>query len=99
MFIDKEKKCKECLFEVKLDLYKILLDNFNFVVLEIVVEQDLCIEINVILVECLEELGVVFNCDECIQLSQDFYDEVIGLGLFEVLLKDDIVNDILVNGL
>lgn len=38
MFIDKEKKCKECLFEVKLDLYKILLDNFNFVVLEIVVE-------------------------------------------------------------
>jgi pilus assembly protein CpaF len=31
-------------------------------------------------------------------LNQELYDEVMGLGPLEPLLKDDTVNDILVNG-
>ena len=96
--IDKEKKRKERLSEVKLDLHKTLLDNLNLAALETAAEQDLRTEINAISAERLEELGVVLNRDERTQLSQDLYDEVTGLGPLEALLKDDTVNDILVNG-
>ena len=96
--IDKEKKRKERLSEVKLDLHKTLLDNLNLAALETAAEQDLRTEINAISAERLEELGVVLNRDERTQLSQDLFDEVTGLGPLEALLKDDTVNDILVNG-
>jgi len=95
---DKEKKRKERLFEIKLDLHKALLDNLNLSALEKASEQDLRTEINAIATETLEEMGVVLNREERQTLSQDLYDEVKGLGPLETLLKDETVNDILVNG-
>jgi pilus assembly protein CpaF len=85
--IDKEKRRKERLGEIKLELHKALLDNLN-----------LAAEINAIANESLEEMGIVLNRDERQTLSQDLYFEVTGLGPLETLLKDDSVNDILVNG-
>ncbi len=96
--MDKEKKRKERLSEIKLDLHKALLDNLNLSALEAASEQDLRQEINAIAQETLEEMGVVLNRDERQTLSQDLYDEVKGLGPLETLLKDESVNDILVNG-
>ena len=95
---DKEKKRKERLSEVKLDLHKTLLDNLNLAALETASESDLRTEINAISAERLEELGFVLNREERTQLSQDLFDEVTGLGPLEALLKDESVNDILVNG-
>lgn len=95
---DKEKKRKERLSEIKLDLHKALLDNLNLAALEKATEQDLRAEINAIATESLEEMGVVLNREERTTLSQDLYDEVKGLGPLETLLKDESVNDILVNG-
>ena len=95
---DKEKKRKERLSEVKLDLHKTLLDNLNLAALETASETDLRTEINAISAERLEELGFVLNREERTQLSQDLFDEVTGLGPLEALLKDESVNDILVNG-
>ena len=95
---DKEKRRKERLGEIKLELHKALLDNLNLAALETATEADLRAEINAIAQESLEELGIVLNREERQTLSQDLFFEVTGLGPLEVLLKDDTVNDILVNG-
>ncbi len=95
---EKEKKRKERISEIKLELHKALLDNLNLAALEKASEQDLRQEIQAIASESLEAMGIVLNREERMQLNQDLYDEVTGLGPLEALLKDDSVNDILVNG-
>ena len=96
--VDKERKRKERLGEIKLELHKRLLDNLNLSALETATETDLRAEIVAISGEALDEMGVVLNREERQTLNQDLYDEVTGLGPLEPLLKDDTVNDILVNG-
>jgi len=95
---DKEKKRKERLGEIKVELHKRLLDSLNLAALDTASESDLRTEIVAIASESLEEMGVVLNREERATLNQDLFDEVTGLGPFEPLLKDDTVNDILVNG-
>lgn len=95
---DKERKRKERLGEIKLELHKRLLENLNLAALEHATETDLKAEIQSISAEALQELGVVLNKDERATLHQDLFDEVMGLGPLEPLLKDETVNDILVNG-
>ncbi|WP_394181356.1 CpaF family protein [Yoonia maritima] len=96
--VDKEKRRKERLSEIKLELHKALLDNLNLAALETASEQELRNEINAIANETLEDMGIVLNRDERQTLSQDLFFEVTGLGPLETLLKDETVNDILVNG-
>ncbi len=96
--VDKEKRRKERFGEIKLELHKALLDNLNLAALETASEADLRAEINAISQETMEELGIVLNREERQTLSQDLYFEVTGLGPLETLLKDETVNDILVNG-
>lgn len=96
--MDKEKKRKERLGEVKVELHKRLLDNLNLSALETAAESELRSEISAIAGEALEEMSFVLNREERATLNQELYDEVTGLGPLEPLLKDDTVNDILVNG-
>jgi pilus assembly protein CpaF len=96
--VDKEKKRKERLSEVKVELHKRLLDNLNLAALEHASESDLKAEIAAISGEALEEMSIVLTKDERVSLHQDLYDEVTGLGPLETLLKDESINDILVNG-
>ncbi len=95
---DKERKRKERLSEIKVELHKRLLDNLNLAALEHASENDLRQEIAAISTEALEEMAVVLNKEERTTLYTDLYNEVTGLGPLETLLKDDGVNDILVNG-
>ncbi|EAQ06130.1 CpaF family protein [Yoonia vestfoldensis] len=95
---DKDKRRKDRLQELKLDLHKSLLENLNLAALETATEQELRTEINAIANETLEEMGVVLSREERQTLSQDLFFEVTGLGPLETLLKDDTINDILVNG-
>ena len=95
---DKEKKRKERMAEIKLELHKVLLDNLNLAALETATENDLRNEINAIATESLEDMGIVLNREERTSLCQDLFFEVTGLGPLETLLKDESVNDILVNG-
>ena len=96
--MDKDKRRKERLGEIKLELHKALLDNLNLAALDTATEQELRTEINAIANETLEDMGIVLNRDERQTLSQDLFFEVTGLGPLETLLKDETVNDILVNG-
>ena len=95
---NKEKKRKERLGEIKVQLHKELLDNLNLGALETASESDLRAEIVSIASEALEDMGIVLNREERTMLNQELFDEVTGLGPLEPLLKDDTVNDILVNG-
>jgi len=95
---DKEKKRKERLGEIKLELHRALLDNLNLAALDSATEADLRNEISEITSEVLQEQGIVLNREDRSTLIQELYDEVRGLGPLESLLKDDTIADILVNG-
>ncbi|NVK46924.1 MAG: CpaF family protein [Rhodobacteraceae bacterium] len=96
--VDKERRRKERLSEIKVEMHKRLLEDLNLSALETAAEKDLRSEISDITAEFLADQGLVLNRDERITLNQDLYDEVRGLGPLEPLLKDESVNDILVNG-
>ncbi|MBU2999689.1 CpaF family protein [Roseovarius nubinhibens] len=95
---DKERKRKERLGEIKLEMHRSLLDNLNLSALETASEAELRAEIGAITGEVLEERSIILNREDRTTLVQELYDEVRGLGPLETLLKDDTVNDILVNG-
>jgi len=96
--MDKERKRKERMGDIKLELHRALLDNLNLAALETATDADLRAEINAISGEILEEKAIVLNREDRAQLNQELFDEVTGLGPLETLLKDESVNDILVNG-
>jgi len=96
--LDREKKRKERLSEIKLDLHRALLDNLNLAALDQASEGELKEEISAITGESLQDQGIVLNREERSALNQELYDEVKGLGPLETLLKDETVSDILVNG-
>ncbi|THD81611.1 CpaF family protein [Aliigemmobacter aestuarii] len=95
---DKEKRRKERMQELKVELHKRLLDNLNLAALEHASEGSLRAEIASITAEALDEMSVALNKEDRTVLHQELYDEVMGLGPLEPLLKDETVNDILVNG-
>ncbi len=95
---DKEKRRRERLGELKLDLHRRLLDQLNLAALETASEKDLRAEIAEITTEALAEMSVVLSREERVTLNSELYDEVTGLGPLEPLLKDDDINDILING-
>ncbi len=95
---DKEKKRKDRLMELKVELHKKLLESLNLAALEHATEANLKSEIADIASEALTEMSVALNKEDRATLNQELYDEVMGLGPLEPLLKDDSVSDILVNG-
>jgi len=95
---DKEKKRKDRLSELKVELHKRLLESLNLSAIEHAAEADLRSEIADISTEALGEMSIVLNKEDRAQLYEELYDEVMGLGPIEPLLKDDTVNDILING-
>ncbi len=95
---DRDRKRKERLSEIKIELHRELLENLNLAALENAGEAELRTEISAIASEVLEAKSIVLNRDDRAQLNKELYDEVTGLGPLEALLRDDTVNDILVNG-
>ena len=95
---EKEKKRKERLGDLKLQLHKRLLDSLNLAALENASEANLKAEIAAISAEALDEMAISLTKEDRNIINQELYDEVMGLGPLEPLLKDETINDILVNG-
>ncbi len=95
---DKEKKRKERLTELKVEIHKRLLEDLNLSAIESATEQSLRGEIAALTTEALDDMSVALNKEDRQALTQELYDEVMGLGPLEPLLKDETINDILVNG-
>ncbi len=83
---------------VRADMHTRLLESLNLAAIENAPEADLRREISAITSDGLLEAGVVLNRQERDQLNQELFDEVTGLGPLEPLLRDETVNDILING-
>jgi pilus assembly protein CpaF len=96
--MDKERKCKDRIGDLKLELHRVLLDSLNLAALENASETELRQEIQAITSEFLEEKAIILNREDRQILNKELYDKVTGLGPLETLLQDDTVNDILVNG-
>ena len=96
--MDKDRKRRERMQEIKVELHRALLDNLNLSALERATETELRAEISQIASELLEEKSIVLNREDRTTLNKELYDEVTGLGPLETLLQDETVNDILVNG-
>ncbi|MBL4806709.1 MAG: CpaF family protein [Rhodobacteraceae bacterium] len=94
----KEQKRSDRLMNIRMDLHKRLLETLNLSAIDKASEADLRREIGSIAREGIHEMGVVLNGMEQKQLLEDLIDEVTGLGPLEPLLRDETVNDILVNG-
>ncbi len=94
----KETKRMDRLLEIRMELHKRLLESLNLAALDKASEEDLRHEIALISREGLRDMDVVLNSADQKQLNADLLDEVTGLGPIEVLLRDDTVNDILING-
>ena len=62
--IDKERKRKERMAEIKLDLHRVLLDSLNLSALEHASEQDLRQEISAIASEHLQAQSIVLNRED-----------------------------------
>lgn len=95
---DKDRKRRERIEELKTEMHHRLLDNLNLAAIEKADPTALREEIVSITSEELSEMGVVLGRDDRDILNSELFDEVMGLGPLEPLLKDDSVNDILVNG-
>jgi pilus assembly protein CpaF len=95
---DREKKRKERLTELKVEIHKRLLEDLNLSAIEGATEQNLRQEIASLANEALDDMSVALNKEDRLALTQELYDEVMGLGPLEPLLKDETINDILVNG-
>ena len=95
---DRDRKRKERLGEIKIEMHRELLENLNLAALENAAETELRNEISAIAAEILSERNIVLNREDRTQLNKELYDEVRGLGPLETLLQDDTVSDILVNG-
>ncbi|WP_200833913.1 CpaF family protein [Tabrizicola flagellatus] len=98
MAADKEKKRKERLTELKVEIHKRLLEDLNLSAIESATEQSLRGEIAALTNEALDDMSVALNKEDRLALTQELYDEVMGLGPLEPLLKDETISDILVNG-
>ena len=95
---DKELKRRQRLEELKTEMHHRLLDNLNLAALEGANPSDLRSELVAICSDELSEMGVVLNTEDRQTLHKELFDEITGLGPLEPLLRDEDVNDILVNG-
>jgi pilus assembly protein CpaF len=94
----REEKRRAKMIELRMQMHRRLLENLNLGAIETASDVDLKREISAITSDGLQEQGTVLSKDERALLNQELFDEVTGLGPLETLLKDDTINDILING-
>jgi pilus assembly protein CpaF len=83
---------------LKVEIHRQLLERINLAALDKMPREQISREVSDIIAEILESNGEVLNRAERSSLSNEVLDELLGLGPLEPLLKDETINDILVNG-
>ncbi len=83
--------------DLKLRLHQQMLENMNLSVIDKMPQEQIRREVGELVKELLAKENVPLNTTERAQLVTDIFDEFIGLGPIEPLLKDPTVTDILVN--
>jgi pilus assembly protein CpaF len=82
---------------LKVRIHQRLLELLNLSVLDRTPREALRLEIRGVVIQLLQEEKRLLTPAQTDQLIEDVLDELLGLGPLEPLLKDDSVNDILIN--
>src|ERR1051325_5259648 len=82
---------------LRLRIHERLLDLLNLSVLEKTPRESLRAEIRTVVGQLLQQEKRLLTPSQTEQLTEDVLDELLGLGPLEPLLKDETVNDILIN--
>lgn len=93
-----EQQANAKYLDLKIEIHRQLLDQINLAVLEKMTPETISKEVSVIVTEILDQRSEMLNRAERLALCEEVLDELLGLGPLEPLLKDETVNDILVNG-
>ncbi|TWT56880.1 putative conjugal transfer protein/MT3759 [Thalassoglobus neptunius] len=83
--------------QLKIRIHERLIDELDLSVLAHVSQEDLADQVRAISRELLREDGAQLSEADDERMLQELFDEVFGLGPLEHLMRDDAVNDILVN--
>ncbi|WP_419956955.1 ATPase, T2SS/T4P/T4SS family [Qipengyuania oceanensis] len=86
------------LLDLKVAVHRKLIDRINLSVLDKLSPEQIRAEVGDLVAEILVEEDAALNAREREQLVVEVLDELLGLGPLEPLLKDDSINDVLVNG-
>jgi pilus assembly protein CpaF len=83
--------------DLRLRIHERLLDLLNLSVLDKTPRENLRAEIRGVVVQMLQQENRLLTPAQTEQLIENVLDELLGLGPLEPLLKDDTINDILIN--
>lgn len=86
------------LLDIKLKLHAQLIEELDLSKIEALAEGELRRQVMVLVADFARAERLVLNTAELEELGASVHDEMVGLGPIEPLLKDDSVNDILING-
>lgn len=92
------KKRRTVLTQMRSEAHRMLLDTLNLSALEKASEADIRQEIGVIVDKLMPSQPVVLSRSDRDQIVDHLYYEVMGLGPLEILMKDEGISDILING-
>lgn len=92
------KKRRTVLSQMRAEAHRILLDTLNLSALEKASEAEIRQEIGVIVDQMMPNQPVVLSRSDKDQIVDHLYYEVMGLGPLEILMKDEGISDILING-
>ena len=94
--IDKERRRK--VSNLRRQAHQQLLETFNLSALDKASEADIKREIDTIVRGLVPQQSIVLSRSDRVQIVDHLYYEVMGLGPLEILMKDEAVSDILING-
>jgi pilus assembly protein CpaF len=86
------------LLDIKLKLHARLIEELDLSKLESLAEGELRRQVMALVGDFARAERLVLNTTELEELGASVHDEMVGLGPIEPLLKDDSINDILING-
>ena len=88
----------DSLLDIKLRLHAKLIEEIDLNALDQLDEGEMRRQVRSLVGQVAKEERLAFNVTELDELGSSVYDEMVGLGPLEPLLKDDTVSDILING-
>jgi pilus assembly protein CpaF len=88
---------KRRLLAAKLRIHRRLIDEINLSAVDKMPEKELRTQIHDLVAQHVANERIILNAQELVQFVDDILHEMTGLGPIEPLLKDETVNDILIN--
>ena len=85
------------LLEAKLRIHRRLIDEINLAAADKLSEKEMRPQIHELVAQHVVAEKIILNAEELEQFVDDILNEMLGLGPIEPLLKDDSINDILIN--